>query len=217
MVNPFADRLTFADGRTRTRRDHGKYLTLISAVTLLHQHQRERKTATINGRVVTYVETALADIEVAHRLAHAVLGQSLDELAPQTRRLLTALDGYVTTEAKRLAIPRDLIRFTRRQLREHLAAQGSGWGDTQLKVHLARLVDLELVIVHRLETGAFGYELLWNPTTTTSNVNSYDSGGRFLAGLTDPKTLYDPEPVGAKAPLVGAQSGLGRWVVGRRN
>ena len=49
VVNPFADRLTFADGRTRTRRDHGKYLGLIAAVTLLHQHQRERKTATING------------------------------------------------------------------------------------------------------------------------------------------------------------------------
>lgn len=43
VVNPFADRLTFADGRTRTRRDHGKYLGLISAVTLLHQHQRDRK------------------------------------------------------------------------------------------------------------------------------------------------------------------------------
>ena len=76
VVNPFADRLTFADGRTRTRRDHGKYLGLISAVTLLHQHQRTRKTATINGKVVAYVETTIGDIEVAHRLAHAVLGQS---------------------------------------------------------------------------------------------------------------------------------------------
>jgi DNA primase catalytic core len=231
VVNPFADRLTFADGRTRTRRDHGKYLGLISAVTLLHQHQRPRKTATINGKTVAYVETALADIEVAHRLAHAVLGQSLDELAPQTRRLLTAVDCYVTTEAKRLAIPRDLARFTRRQLREHLAAQGSGWGDTQLKVHLARLVDLELVIVHRLESGAFGYELLWNPpaaTSATGNDGAYDAGGRFLAGLTDPKTLlngqnhgrghdYDPEPVGAEPPLVGPWSGAGRAPVGGRS
>lgn len=225
VVNPFADRLTFADGRTRTRRDHGKYLGLIAAVTLLHQHQRERKSATINGRTVSYVEATITDIEVAHRLAHAVLGQSLDELAPQTRRLLTAVDGYVTTEATRLAIPRDLTRFTRRQLREHLAAGGSGWGDTQLKVHLARLVDLELVIVHRLETGAFGYELLWNPTSTTTNYDSaYDGGGRFLTGLTDPATLiegrettYDTEPVGANIPLVGPWSGPGRGVVGPRS
>jgi len=225
VVNPFADRLTFADGRTRTRRDHGKYLGLISAVTLLHQHQRPRKTATINGRVVSYVETTLADIEVAHRLAHEVLGQSLDELAPQTRRLLTAVHRYATGEAKRLAIPLDLVRFTRRQLREHLAANGSGWGDTQLKVHLARLVDLELVIVHRLESGAFGYELLWNPSTTHGYDAEYDMGGRFLAGLTDPRTLlngpadrgrhdYDTEPVGAESPLVGPWSGAGRGVVG---
>jgi DNA primase len=239
VVNPFADRLTFADGRTRTRRDHGKYLGLISAVTLLHQHQRERRTATINGRVVSYVESTVADIEVAHRLAHAVLGQSLDELAPQTRRLLTAVHGYATTEARRLAIPLDLCRFTRRQLREHLAAQGAGWGDTQLKVHLSRLVDLELVIVHRLESGAFGYELTWKPPTSASTPgqvgNGYDSGQRFLAGLTDPRALldgagsgydpvpdgpeseihgYDLKPVGANSPLVGPWSGPGRGSVG---
>ncbi|GAB3700246.1 hypothetical protein GCM10028815_06510 [Mariniluteicoccus flavus] len=225
VVNPFADRLTFADGRTRTRRDHGKYLGLIAAVTLLHQHQRERKTATINGKVVSYVESTIGDIEVAHRLAHAVLGQSLDELAPQTRRLLTAVHSYATAETKRLAIPLDLVRFTRRQLREYLASQGAGWGDTQLKVHLARLVDLELVIVHRLESGAFGYELTWNPpvapSTTGQTSNGYDHGGRFLAGLTDPSALidgigngYDPKPVGPEPPLVGVWSGPGRGVVG---
>lgn len=246
VVNPFADRLTFADGRTRTRRDHGKYLGLISAVTLLHQHQRPRRTATINGRTVAYVETTLGDIEVAHRLAHAVLGQSLDELAPQTRRLLDAVHGYATTEAKRLAIPLDLMRFTRSQLREHLAGGGTGWGDTQLKVHLARLVDLELVMAHRLETGAFGYELLWKPpvatTTGRPTTSTYDSadevGGRFLTGLTDPATLLDPtpettydttpvgpetqiygynyRPVGAEVSLVGPWSGPGRGVVGGR-
>ncbi len=240
VVNPFADRLTFADGRTRTRRDHGKYLGLISAVTLLHQHQRTRKTATVNGKVVAYVETTIGDIEVAHGLAHAVLGQSLDELPPQTRRLLTAVHRFATDQAKRHAIPLDLVRFTRRQLREHLAETGAGWGDTQLKVHLARLADLELVVPHRLESGSYGYELTWNPpastSTTTGQDSSYDEGGRFLAGLTDPATLlddrpentydtrpvgpesqvhaYDPRSVGAQAPLVGPWSGPGRGVVG---
>jgi hypothetical protein len=41
VVNPFADRLTFLDDRTRTRRDHEKYLTLIDVIALIHQHQRE--------------------------------------------------------------------------------------------------------------------------------------------------------------------------------
>ncbi len=225
VVNPFADRLTFADGRTRTRRDHGKYLGLIAAVTLLHQHQRTRKTATVNGRVVAYVETTIGDIEVAHRLAHAVLGQSLDELPPQTRRLLTAVHSFATGQAKRHAIPLDLVRFTRRQLREHLAAAGAGWGDTQLKVHLARLADLELVVPHRLESGSYGYELTWNPPastrTTTGQDSNYDESGRFLAGLTDPATLldstYDPQPVGAEVALVGPWPGGGRGVVGPRS
>lgn len=249
VVNPYADRLTFADGRTRTRRDHGKYLGLISAVTLLHQHQRERKTTTVNGKVVAYVETTIGDIEVAHRLAHAVLGQSLDELPPQTRRLLTAVHRFAAGEAKRHAIGLDLVRFTRRQLREHLAAAGVGWGDTQLKVHLARLSDLELVVPHRLESGSYGYELTWNPPTSSPSTStthsqdaqgsSYDEGGRFLAGLTDPATLledrpdstydtqqvgpeeqnhaYDPQPVGANTPLVGPWSGPGRGVVGPRS
>lgn len=221
MVNPFADRLTFADGRTRTRRDHGKYLGLISAVTLLHQHQRERKTTTVNGRVVAYVESTIGDIEVSHRLAHAVLGRSLDELPPQTRRLLTAVHRFATAEAKRHAIPLDLVRFTRRQLREHLAATGAGWGETQLKVHLARLADLELVVPHRLESGSYGYELTWNPPAATAETSSYDEGQRFLAGLTDPATLldstYDPQPVGANTPLVGPWSAPGRGVVGPRS
>jgi DNA primase len=189
-------------------------------VTLLHQHQREHKTATINGHAIAYIETTIGDIQVAHRLAHAVLGQSLDELAPQTRRLLTAVDGYVTSEAQRLAVGRDLVRFTRRQLREHLATGGTGWGDTQLKVHLARLVDLELLIAHRLETGAFGYELTWNPPATSDT----DGTGRFLAGLTDPaalldghSTTYDPESVGATPLVVGLRSGPGRGPVGPRS
>jgi hypothetical protein len=83
VVNPFADRLTFTDTATRTRRDHVKYLTLITAVTLLHQHQRRIKTTTAgigSGTPVRYVETTVADIALANRLAHAVLGQSLDEL-----------------------------------------------------------------------------------------------------------------------------------------
>lgn len=232
VVNPYADRLTFADGRTRTRRDHGKYLNLIAAVTLLHQHQREKKAATINGQQVAYVESTVGDIEVANQLAHAVLGQSLDELAPQTRRLLLAVHAHVTQNAAELAVDTSLVRFTRRQLREALHSNGAGWGDTQLKVHLARLVDLELLHVHRTESGSYGYELTWRPPAPAPargdvpgdrrdvDGDRGDVGqgyGRFLVGLTDPATLYDtnrsgrnPSWSGGGRPLVGGWSGPGR-------
>lgn len=175
VVNPFADRLTFADTATRTRRDHVKYLTLIAAVTLLHQHQRPIKTSTHAGATVRYIETTPADIALANTLAHEVLGRSLDELPPGTRRLLDALHTHVHQRCQREGLDRDLVRFTRRQLREAL-----GFGDTQLKVHLARLVDLELVTPHRLEAGGFCYELAWHPG---------EVGGRVLPGLLDPTTL----------------------------
>jgi DNA primase len=220
VVNPYADRLTFTDSATRTRRDHIKYLTLIAAVTLLHQHQRPIKTTTATagpggpatGTPVRYVETTLADIALANRLAHAVLGQSLDELPPGTRRLLDALHGHVTERCRREGLDRDLVRFTRRQLRESL-----GFGDTQLKVHLARLVDLELVLPHRMDGGGLAYELAWHPDT--------GAGGRVLPGLLDPTTLApdavdQPDPAATTPARSGAQaarSGLGRPPVGARS
>jgi hypothetical protein len=54
VVNPYAGSLTFADTTVRTGRDHAKYLTLIAAVTLLHQHQRPVKTVTRSSQVIRY-------------------------------------------------------------------------------------------------------------------------------------------------------------------
>jgi CHC2 zinc finger/Toprim-like len=188
VVNPHAEQLRFADATVRARRDHGKYLTLISAVTLLHQHQREIKTVTRNGQVIRYAEATPADIALADTLAAHVLGRSLDELPPGTRRLLEALHGYVASRCEAEGLDADLVRFTRRQLREALP-----FGDTQLKVHLARLADYELVIAHRTSTGGFCYELAWQPADSDADaaVTPAQAGplglrpgpGRPVAGL----------------------------------
>ena len=198
VVNPFAEQLTFADTSTRTRRDHAKYLSLIRAVTFLHQHQRERRTVVVDGVEVVYVEATAADVVVANRVAHDVLGRSLDELPPQTRRLLDDLHAYVGVQAG--DGDRGAVRFTRRQVREN-----GGWGDTQLKVHLARLVDLELVIAHRGENGAHVYELAWDGQGV--------DGDRFVIGLTDPATLKGNRS-GVGRGSVGGWSGPGRTASG---
>ncbi len=204
VVNPFADRLTFLDDRTRTRRDHEKYLTLIDTIALLHQHQRPVKTLLQGERTIAYVEAAAEDIERATKLAHEVLGRSLDELPPQTRRLLSDLIRLVDGQAKERNIPRHAVRFTRRTLRERL-----GWGDTQLKIHLARLADMELLIAHRGAGGAFDYELVYDGD---------DSAAPHLSGLIDAKTLTcdesrSGENEGRSVPgreAVGAVSAGGR-------
>jgi hypothetical protein len=134
VVNPYARQLTFLDDRTRTRRDHVKYLTLIRTIALLHQHQRPKKTTLDGNDLVEYIEVDLSDIATANRLAHDVLGRSLDELPPQTRLLLDRLHAWVTTECERHAMERPDFLFSRRQVREAL-----GWSDFQVKTHLARL------------------------------------------------------------------------------
>ena len=88
VLNPYAADLTFPDQTTRLRRDHEKYLTLIDTVALLHQHQRQLKTVQRGAQTIEYVEVTIDDIALANTLAHEVLGRSLDELPPQTRRVL---------------------------------------------------------------------------------------------------------------------------------
>ena len=204
VVNPYARALTFLDDRTRARRDFPKYLTLIRTLALLHQHQRPVKTVQHQGTPVEYVEVTLDDIATANRLAAAVLGRSLDDLPPQTRRLLTLLDEWVKRGCQLQGVTRGEFRFTRRQVREAL-----GWGDTQLKVHLGRLTEFEYARVQRGRDGGFEYTLLFEGA----------DGGRFLPGLADVAALHHYDETrsgfeaarsGASRPPVGPQSGPGR-------
>jgi DNA primase catalytic core len=177
VVNPWADQLTFLDDRTRTRRDHDKYLTLIDAIALLHQHQRPIKSTTIAGQVVEYIEATVADIELANRIAHQVLGTSLDELPPQTRRVLAGLHALVSERMKDAGLPQREIRFTRTQVRAACALS-----DTQARIHLERLAAMEFVLVHRGQRGqSYEYELLHDQDSTAS--------GPHLAGLIDTAAL----------------------------
>jgi len=158
VVNPYADRLGFLDDRTRLRRDHQKYLTLIDAIAFLHQYQRPIRHCVEDGVTIEYVEVTPVDITLANRLAHEVLGRSLDELPPQTRRVLGALDAFVRESIRTQAAARSAVRFTRRDVREQ-----AGVSDTQARIHLERLIELEHVAVHRGRNGAqFVYELVFD-------------------------------------------------------
>jgi len=204
VSNPYARFLTFPDQTTRLRRDHEKYLTLIDAIAFLHQHQRPLKTHRRAGDpdapAIEYIEATLADIALANRIAHDVLGRSLDELPPQTRRLLQLIDGYVGQEAQRQQLRRGDFRFSRRALREAIA-----WGDTQLKIHLSRLVELEYLVAHRGKAGGFDYELVYDVAGDGQAV-------RFpgLAELDALQCAYDA----ARSALEGSRSGVGRGAVG---
>jgi hypothetical protein len=224
VMNPYAHHLTFINDRTRTRRDHEKYLTLIDVIALLHQHQRVLHTAEHQGQTLRYVEVTLEDIALANQLAHEALGRSIDELPPQTRRLLSLVVQRVEQHCTARQIKRSDYRFSRREVREY-----TRWSDTQLKLHLARLAELEYLLVHRGGRGqSFEYELLYDGKDDTQ---------RHLSGLIDVEALraqtlgaasascaYDDERSGQSEgwsgvgrPPVGVQPGGGRGAVWHEN
>ena len=153
VVNPYADELTFTADRTRTRRDHEKYLTLIDSIALLHQHQR---TTEKDDDGKSFIRVTLDDIALANKLAPELLGRSLDELPPQTRRLFETVKALVRGRCEAEKLEQKLALFSRREVRARL-----GWSVTQIRVHLDRLQQLDLVAARYGRAGsAFQYELL---------------------------------------------------------
>ena len=88
VVNNHCTRASSPTTMTRTRRDHMKLLTLIEAIALLHQHQREIKTALRRrARRWNTSRPPKHDVKLARELADQVgLTPSLDELRPQARQ-----------------------------------------------------------------------------------------------------------------------------------
>ena len=207
ILNPYAQFLTFPDQTTRLRRDHEKYLTLIDTIAFVHQHQRTVQSARRGEQTIEYIEVTLEDIALANRIAHDVLGRSLDELPPQTRRLMKLIDQYVVAGCERQNIKRADFHFSRRSLREAIS-----WGDTQLKIHLSRLAELEYLVAHRTKTGGFDYELVYDVPEDAHTL-------RFpgLADIEALKCAYDVARSGHNTgrsgsgrPLAGGQPGGGR-------
>ncbi|MBC8954875.1 DNA primase [Xenorhabdus sp. PB62.4] len=158
VVNPYAHQLTFMSDKTRTRRDHMKYLTLIQSIALLHQYQREIKTAEHRGKTLEYIEVSKDDIKLANQLAHEILGRTLDEMPPQTRKLLLLIQQMAHGMVADQQCALNAVRFTRRDIRDF-----TQWSDNQLKVHCQRLAEMEYLLIHGGSRGhLLQYELLWD-------------------------------------------------------
>ena len=175
VASPHARSLTFTADRSRTRRDHEKYLTLIDSIALLHQRQREpiEITDTLQALPVT-----IEDIEAANKIAPGVLGRSLDELPPQTRRLLEKIQALVKAKMESEGLDQREATFTRRELRE-----ATGWSETQVRRHLELLEEMEYLARRGGRQGkACLHELL---------VDSEEASGLFHIGLIDTDELRE--------------------------
>ena len=205
VVNPFAEQLTFLSHKTRTRRDHQKYLTLIKSIALLHQYQREIKSIEHNGEVLEYIEVTEKDIEIANQLASEVLGRTLDELPPQTRKLLQLIYDYVQQQVKEKKIDQQDFRFSRRDIREI-----TGWGLTQIAVHCQRLEAMEYLLVKSGQRGqVLHYQLCYEEKNYPSLTLGLRHLNRELSGVNAFKSGSNrPQIGGVSGPNRGAKNGV---------
>jgi DNA primase len=135
---------------------------------------------------------------MAAGLIRQVLGRSLDELPPQTRRMLLLIDDLVRGECERLEMERKDYRFSRRDVRQH-----TGWSDAQVKRHLRKLEELEYLIVHHGGRGqSIVYELFFERPADPSQP--------FLPGMMDIEKLqmcnYEEKLDGQKVEKDGSNT-----------
>ncbi|UNE67088.1 CHC2 zinc finger domain-containing protein [Leptospira interrogans] len=204
VVNPYAKEIKFPDTKLRMRRDQKKYLTLIRSIALLHQYQREEKTAKDErGKEVTYIEVEKEDIALASLLFSRIFGRNLEDLSAHTKRLLQEIYEYVEERCKTKGVTRSEIRLTRKEIRER-----TGVSDTRLRIHLKRLEELEYLYVRNTKQGtALEYELVWGKDTDTGNdfylgirTEEFEEAtkklGRIFSGEKQPSvTLSETTPV----------------------
>jgi hypothetical protein len=144
-------------------------------ITHLKHGKPESERAEDDAKVRGIVETALADIEAANKIAHEVLGRSLDELSPQTRRLLILLREMVNERCEKEKLTPDVCLFSRRDVRRF-----TGWTEFQVRTHLTKLQEMEYILPHHGGRGqSFVYELLFN---------GEDDGRPQMCGLLDMPT-----------------------------
>jgi hypothetical protein len=138
VVNPYVEQLTYPSDRLMHRREQKKYLALINAIALLHQHQREVKRATKGDVEIEYVEVTIADIALANELAQDVLSRGLDELAAPVRGLYDELRKLCVQRAEEMNCQPEAVLLSRREIRE-----ATGWSDWQVRSYCRQLVEME--------------------------------------------------------------------------
>jgi DNA primase len=140
VVNPFVEYLTYPSEKLIHRREQRKYLSLINSIALLHQYQREIKTAKRGDIEIEYVEVELSDIALANELAEEILSQAMDELAPPVRGMFEAIRAACRESGQ--------TQLTRREIREL-----TGWSDWQVRMYCQKLVEMEYLFAVQAQNG----------------------------------------------------------------
>lgn len=181
VVNPFVEYLTYPSEKIIHRREQRKYLSLINSIALLHQYQREIKTARRGEIEIEYVEVTLEDIALANELAEEILGQAMDELAPPVRGMFEAITKACRQKADELKIKVEDVQLTRREIREMTA-----WSDWQVRMYCQKLVEMEyLFAVQAMNGKPAVYQLARDEESQTNTLRGLTSVDELKTRLRD--------------------------------
>jgi hypothetical protein len=132
-------------GMLQMRREQGKFISLVKAITLLHQYQRKAGTLKrADNTVMEYVQATEGDVELALTLCQDVFARNVDDVSPQGRNLLKNIVDLtkIKLDEHRERNPKsDLqmsqIPFTRKELRLLY-----GWTNSSASRMLEHLTEL---------------------------------------------------------------------------
>lgn len=138
-------KLSWPFGRLQMRREQKKFLSLVKAITLLHQYQRKTGTLKrLDDSTMEYVQATQKDIDLALELGRVVFARNVDDVSPTGRTLLEEIVKLVHEkyEALKQEHPDTEIRiceipFTRKELRDRI-----GWSEWQVRQNIESLVEL---------------------------------------------------------------------------
>ena len=166
VINNYADSLTFPIDRLKYRRGNEQYLDLIDVIAFLRQYQKEIKTS---KWLAKYIEVEKKDIELASKIFIQVMGWSIDELKPPSRKLLK--------DVVLLCREKGSLLFTRKELREKYK-----WDNATLHRHLNMLIELDYVQGKTIANGLrHQYELIYD--------GDGESKEKFVLGLKDSEKI----------------------------
>lgn len=154
----------------RTRRDHERFISLIKAIALIYQHQREGEGA---------LEATRQDYELAKGLAQTVMGNVLNELPRPLAQFYDLLKKKIEEKANGLIV--EDYAFTKRQVRVWL-----GLPDHIVKKYMKALEDLEYVQIKRSIRGSRHY--YWLVDCLLGGINIGKS-----ARVGQPKNSLNPD------------------------
>jgi hypothetical protein len=171
-------RLVWPYSRLQMRREQQKFVSLVKAITLLHQYQRKSGTMKrLDGSKMEYVQATQADIDLALELGREVFSRNVDDVSPMGRRLLADVVSLVKEKYDALKgddsskeLFMNEVPFTRKELRERI-----GWSEAQVRRNIDQLVELGYIgRINGRQGATFRYLLLDD-------------------GLSDPELVFGPE------------------------